>query len=129
MAYIDYPFYTNIFGGREIPQEEFDALAEAATELLRGVCSRPFPPDSDAVRRAVAYQTELLYCQGGRDAISGLSLSGGVSERLGDYTVGLSSYGSQRQCVPIAEGIPVSGIAILILRRAGLMSRVVRGGD
>lgn len=129
MAYIDYPFYTNIFAGKEIPAEEFDALADAATDLLSGLCSRPFPPDSDAVRRAVAYQTELLYCQGGRDAVAGLSLSGGLSERLGDYTVGLSSYGNQRQCVPMAEGIPVSGMAILILRRAGLMSRAVSGGD
>lgn len=131
MNYIDATFYADTFNGREIPSEDFDRLAEAASEAVYAVCR--IKPDDDMVvqidfKKAVCYQTEMLYEQGGIDAITGLSVASaaGGSEALGDYSA--SSGSAQRAVATLEGGVPVSPVALQILKRLGLMSRWVYSG-
>ena len=131
MNYIDATFYTDTFNGREIPSADFDRLAEAASEAIYAVCR--VKPDEDMIlnvdfKTAVCYETELLYEQGGLDAIMGLSVSAaaGGSESLGDYSV--SAGNSQSGVATLSGGIPVSPMALQILKRLGLMSRWAYSG-
>lgn len=126
MAYIDKAFYDDTFHGTEIPTSEFDRLAEIASDVVYDVCI--LKPDAEdlidaAFKKAVAYQVELLYLQGGVDAIVGLSeaaLTGG-SESLGDYST--SSGTTHQAAVLTCNGIPVSSVTLMLLRRLGLMAR------
>ena len=135
MIYIDAEFYNDTFKGRAIPSEDFDRLAEAASEAIYAVCR--VKPDEEMIlnedfKKAVCYETELLYEQGGLDAIMGLSVSAaaGGSESLGDYSVsaGGNSSGASGSSVVIVDGIPVSSMSIMLLRRMGLMSRCAYAG-
>lgn len=130
MAYITESYYKK-FGGREIPASEFDRLEAVAADFINGICHIKPCGDvvkSDTFKRAVCYQLELLYEQGGEDAILGASsasLAGG-NESLGDYSV---SAGSGTQAAEAAlqtvNGIPISPMALMLLRQLGLMSRWV----
>ena len=126
MAYIDKTFYDDAFHGVAIPDDEFDRLADIASDVVYGICIiKPEADDlvGETFKKAVAYQTELLYKQGGVDAIVGFSeaSSSGGSESLGDYSI---SEGSARQeAVRTYNGIPVSTMTLLLLRQAGLMRR------
>ena len=127
MKYIDSDFYAS-FKGQEIPDPEFDRLAEAASEAIYATCI--IKPDdtmiaNDDFKKAVCYETELLYEQGGLDAIMGLSVSAvaGSSESLGDYSV--SSGNAGKGVATLFGGVPVSPLSLAILRRLGLMSRWV----
>lgn len=126
MAYIDKTYYNNVFHGAPIPANEFDRLADIASDVIFGICIiKPTEANlnDDLFKKAVAYQVELLFLQGGIDAIVGLSeaASAGVSEHLGDYSI---SGGSQRhEAVKTFNGIPVSSMALMLLRRLGLMCR------
>lgn len=126
MAYIDKTFYDETFHGTEIPDEEFDRLADIASDLVYGICIvKPEAEDLiDATfQKAVAYQVELLYKQGGVDAVVGFSeasYSGG-SESLGDYSVSDSS--ARQEAVMTYNGIPVSQMTLMLLRQLGLMTR------
>lgn len=131
MVYIDSEFYTETFKGRDIPASDFDRLAEAASEAIYAVCR--VKPDDEMIltedfKKAVCYETELLYEQGGIDAITGLSVSAaaGGSESLGDYSVAAGS--SQKGVATLSGGIPVSPVALQILKRLGLMSRWAYSG-
>jgi hypothetical protein len=131
MTYIDRKFYTEIFQGQEIPAPEFDRIAEAASEVIYAAC-RVKPTDTDIekddFKQAVAYQAEMLYVQGGIDALCGISTASGAigSESLGDYSV---SAGSSKKGVATLDGnIPVSSMALAVLRRLGLMSRWAYSG-
>ena len=131
MNYIDSAFYAGTFKGREIPDSDFDRLAEAASEAIYAAC-RIKPDDAMIVneefKRAVCYEAELLYEQGGLDAIMGLSVSAaaGGSEHLGDYSVSAGS--SQKGVATLVGGVPVSPVALQILKRLGLMSRWAYSG-
>ena len=137
MAYIDYNYYTSTFGGTTIDQTEFPRLAEMASDTIDGVAIREFvftdlDEDQQAlVKKATAYEVEALYSQGGVDAIVGLSAQSINSEQLGDYHV---SGGSTAQNsvnvgqIPSMNGIPVSPLAITLLRKAGLMARWAYAG-
>lgn len=131
MTYIDSSFYTNTFNGQEIPGDEFDRLAEAASEAIYAVCRKK--PDQDMIvnedfKKAVCYETELLYEQGGLDVIMGISLASGAggSEHLGDYIT--TSGNTQRGVATLAGGFPVSPVAMQILKRLGLMTRWAYSG-
>lgn len=126
MAYIDKDYYGNEFGGQPIEDNDFPRLADFASEVVYDIC-RVKPIESDLVKaefkKAVAYEVEFLSEQGGIDAILGFSASSmaGGSESLGDYSV---SGGSSAQAVLTTPGgIPVSPMAIMLLRRIGLMSK------
>lgn len=137
MAYIDYVYYTDTFGGTKIKETEFKRLAEMASDIIDGVAIREFvfddlPDEAQAlVKKAVAYEVETLDSQGGVDAIVGLSAQSINSEALGDYHV---SGGSTAQNavnvgqIPSMDGIPISPLVVTLLRKAGLMNRWAYAG-
>ena len=129
MNYLSYETYVSGFGGSAVPEEEFDYLASAASAIVDLLVSRPRAAVTDSVRLAVAYQVEVLYAQGGIDALGGLAtVTSGIDERLGDYSIGTPYVANERRCYSIG-GIPVSGMTVAILRREGLMGRCVYGED
>lgn len=124
-AYIDLEYYSR-FSGSNIARSEFSRLADIASDVIYGIC-RVKPSEynvvSDEFKKAVAYEVELLYEQGGVDAILGMSEAAleGSSESLGDYSI-TSANGAQR-VITTPEGIPISPMSIMLLRRMGLMSK------
>lgn len=136
MAYIDTAYYTETFGGSAILASEFPRMAEIASDIVDCICSFMIPASmlaNDKFKRAVCYQTELIYEQGGVDAISGLSEASqsGGSESLGDYSVsggGASNGGSESQFTML-YGIPISPLTLMMLTRLGLRCAWVYAGD
>ena len=135
MAYITKEYYDGTFHGIDIPESEFGRLADIASDVTYDTCNLK-PNDDDLVddtfKRAVAYEVEFLYEQGGLDAIHGFSEAATASagERLGDYSA--SGNNAARRGVKFINGIPVSPMAIMLLRRMGLMCRwayAERGDD
>ncbi|MBE6636711.1 MAG: hypothetical protein E7618_02770 [Ruminococcaceae bacterium] len=125
MSYITYDYYMTTFGGRQIPEEDFDYLAEAATTVVDLLVTSPIISVTETVRRAVAYQAEVLFTQGGSDAIGGLAaVTSGIDERLGDYSIGTPYVSNEKRCYSIG-GVPVSGLTLMLLKKAGLITRCV----
>ena len=125
MSYIDYAYYTSDFGGSAIPEEEFDYLASAASLILDLLVMTPIEAVSDPIRRAAAYEAEILFAQGGIDALGGLaSVTSGIDEKLGDYSIGTPYVSNEKRCYSIG-GIPVSGITLAILKKEGYMNRCI----
>ncbi len=123
MSYLSYETYISGFGGYAVPEEEFDYLAEAATTILDLLVTKPIAIVNDRIRMATAYQIELLYAQGGVDALAGLAaVTSGIDEKLGDYTIGTPYVANEKRCYSIG-GVPVSGLTLAILRKEGLISR------
>lgn len=137
MAYIDAAYYEDTFHGTPIPQEDIDRLLEIASDLIDAVANVPFTfselteEEQGFVKKATAYQTELIFLQGGVDAIVGMSAQAADSEHLGSYSITkgatAASY-SSKVVMPTINGIPVSDLAVQQLRRAGLMSRWAYAG-
>lgn len=132
MAYIDYDYYTELFGSTEITQTEFVRLAQIASDVIDSVVVISFvfadlsEDNQTLVKKAVAYEAELLDSQGGVNAIVGMSAQSINSEQLGDYHVSGGSTAANSVNtgnVPYIDGIPVSPLAISLLRKAGLMNR------
>lgn len=124
MAYIDKSYYTEQFGASVEDDGAFQRLADIASDLVYDICTVK-PQEKDLVdssfKKAVAYQVELLYEQGGVSAIQGQSeaaLASG-SESLGDYSVSGGS-GSQTQ-LKFHKGIPISPMTEMLLSRLGLL--------
>lgn len=121
MAYIDLTYYNQTFKGTEISSDEFDRLADIASDIIDSVSRQPIDSVkalSAEVKKATAYEVEMLNQLGGIDAITGLTAGiGGGSESLGGYSV------SSTQMVITKDGLPVSSMSIALLRKAGLMSR------
>ena len=126
MAYVDKSFYDEVLCGAEIPDDEFRRLAEIASDIVYNACNQK-PEAEDLVdetfKRAVCYQVELLYQQGGADAIVGYSEASqtGGSESLGDYSVSAGT--TAQEAVKTLGGVPVSTMSLMLLRRLGLMSK------
>ena len=127
MSYITKEFYDNTFNGTTIPNVEFERLADIALDVIEGVCTvKPTEKDRADVGflKAVCYQIEMLYLQGGVDAIIGFSESAlaSGSESLGDYSAGGTGKDIGANAVKVG-GIPVSWLSIYQLKKLGLMSR------
>lgn len=123
--YISYEYYISGFGGNLISENEFEGLAEASTDIIDLLVTSPITSVTDELRRAAAYEAETLYSQGGSDALSGLAaVTSGIDEKLGDYSIGTPYVSNEKRCYSIG-GIPVSGMTVAILRKAGYMSRCV----
>lgn len=128
MAYIDKKFYDDDFNGQPMESAEFKRLSDIASDVVYEIC-RVKPIESDLVnaefKKAVAYEVEFLFEQGGIDAILGFSAASmaGGSERLGDYSI--SGGNSAQTVITTPGGIPVSPMALMLLRRLGLMSKWV----
>jgi len=132
MAYIDFNYYANEFGGTTIMDDEFVRLATIASDTIDSIASMPFdinclPAESAAlVQKATAYQIETLFMQGGVDAIVGMAAQSADSESLADYSISKGATvaaSSSKVTLPTIGGIPVSQMAISLMRRAGLTSR------
>ena len=127
MSYITQEFYENNFVATPIPYNEFERLADIASDVIYDVCIiKPTEKhlEEPAFQKAVCYEVEMLYKQGGVEAIVGFSESNETagSESLGDYSVSGSGSGTGAKFDTLG-GIPVSKLAIGQLRRLGLMSR------
>lgn len=124
MAYIDYEFYTGTFGGSDVPQEDFTRLAQMASDIVDAIVYRPISEVTERVKRAVCYEMDMLFAQGGADAANGQS-SGEISyEMLGDYSVTAQTTSSSSASASMSlNGIPISKLAESLLRAEGLMSR------
>ncbi len=129
MRYLSFDYYISHFGGNMIPRAEFDYLASAAQTIIDLLVSKPISFVTDDIKTATAYQAELLFAQGGADALAGLSsITSGILEKLGDYSIGTPYVSNQKRCFSIG-GIPISGITISILTKNGYMSRCLYQGD
>lgn len=127
MSYIDKSFYDDIFCGTPIEDNDlFRRLSDISSDVIYGVCNlKPSSSDvsDETFKKAVAYEVEMLYKQGGIDAVLGYaesSLTGG-SESLGDYSC--SGFSPVHGAVLTFNGIPVSSMALMMLSRMGLMCR------
>ncbi len=127
MSVIDYSYYKNTFGGSVVPEKELPYLQGVAFDLLCAIAYKaPSAPLSENIKRAVAYQTELLFLQGGAAAIAGLAIStSGLNQKVGDRSIGsnYNSLASNKQSTYC--GIPISGLAISLLRAEGLMKKCI----
>lgn len=126
MAYIDRAFYDEVFNGTTIPEKDFNRLADIASEIVQSLCTvelRNEDLESDTFKKAVAFQVELLFDQGGINTILGQSEAahGSGSESLGDYSV--SAGASDQASLKMHNGIPVSPMTLMLLERLGLLSR------
>lgn len=125
MSYVDISFYTETFGGNRISDDEFRRLEEIASMLVYDACILKPTEDQEKdemYKKAICYQIELLESVGGIDSITGMadiSISAG-SESLGDYSVSGGTSSGQYGLSSI-NGVPVSPMSILLLRRLGLM--------
>ncbi len=130
MAYIDAAYYNEMFHGAKIPDEDFDRLATAASDIIDSLVVRRIVEVTDGVKNAVAYQVEMLYQQGGLESITGNASGAFESESLGDYSVstGTRNTESASKSTVMLNGIPVSTITISLLRREGLMGRCFYDG-
>lgn len=67
MAYADYDFYRNVYRGQTVGPQEFPALAERATDYLRGmtqgISDRAAGPAQEAVKKAACAVAEALLDQ------------------------------------------------------------------
>lgn len=129
-AYIDEAYYTTTFGGTPIPSGEFPRLARTASDLIDAIVYKTVETVTDNVKQATAYEVEMLYLQGGIDAVTGQSAAGAGSEHLGDYSVsdGSTAAGTKSAATAMFNGIPVSSMTISFLRRDGLMKRWAYSG-
>lgn len=137
MAYIDAAYYEDTFHGTPIPQEDIERLMEIASDLIDSIATVPFTftdlseEEQGFVQKATAYQTEMLFLQGGVDAIVGMSAQAADSEHLGSYSItkgATAASSSSKVVMPTINGTPVSELAVQQLRRAGLMSRWAYAG-
>lgn len=125
MQYICYEYYVSHFCGSAVPEEEFDYLASAASTIIDVLVTSPISDITDNVRRAAAYEVEALFAQGGIDALGGLaSITSGIDERLGDYSIGTPYVSNEKRCYSIG-GVPVAGLTLALLKKEGLMSRCI----
>lgn len=125
MAYIDAAYYTDTFKGTAISESEFDRLADIASDLVYAICAVKPSEEVQTLsdfKKAVAYEVEFLYEQGGLEAIYGrsdASQSGG-SESLADYSV--SGGNSTQDAVKTYDGIPCSSMMLMLLEKLGLLT-------
>lgn len=126
MAYLTKDYYEDTFHGVSIPDSQFDRLALAASDVIDALVTRPITDDvdKDTLAKATAYQLEYIYQQGGIEAITGSAAGQHVTtEKLDDYSITEQFTASAEQNQLSVNGIPVSPLALSILRKLGLMSR------
>lgn len=132
MAYIDKAYYDSTFKGTHIPDDEFPRLAEIASDVIASVATVEIDKNAaktDNVKKATAYEVEMLYHQGGIDAVLGFAEGTAIgSESLGGYSVSNTGNNGSQVIFRTKDGIPVSSLAIALLKKAGLMCRWAYAG-
>ncbi|XQY90646.1 hypothetical protein ACNRWW_14060 [Metabacillus sp. HB246100] len=135
MAYIDLTYYTNIYKGEAIPTEQFDSLAERASDVIDMLTSYRFKTGNDLsiypqfiqdqVKKTTAAETEYLYNLGGVSAINGDSAEGISSASIGNFNY---SEGSEASSLSREQKM-VSPSVISYLIPTGLLYRGVSSID
>lgn len=132
MAYIDEGYYKGTFKGTDIPEKEFPRLAEIASDVIDSIVTVDIDESTaktDTVKKATAYEVEMLYQQGGVDAVIGFANGTAIgSESLGGYSVSNVGNNGSQVIMRTKDGIPVSALAISLLKKAGLMCRWAYAG-
>ncbi len=126
MAYVTSDYYVNTFKGEVIPEAEFERLAARASDVIDALVTVPIDDtvDADTLAKATAFQLEYIKAQGGIEAVTGYADSQmAVTEKLDEYSIQEERADKALQNQPSIGGIPISPLAISILRRMGLMSR------
>ena len=125
MKYICYEYYVSKFRGSLVPEDEFGYLAEAAENVVDLLVTTPITRVTENVKRAVAYELETLFSQGGTDALTGLAtITSGIDEKLGDYSLGTPYVSNDKRIYSIG-GVPVAGLTLALLKKEGLMGRCI----
>lgn len=128
MAYVTKEFYDNTFHGEPIDEKKFVRLADIASDLIDAIILQPITDevDKEQLARAAAYQVEYIEAQGGVSAVTGSADSQMVvSEKLDDYSISAQQSDTANQSQVTFNGIPISPLALSILRNQGLMCRWV----
>ena len=132
MAYVTQEYYSDTFHGQAIPDDQFDRLAAMASDIIDSIVYVPIDPqkvDMTLVAKATAYEMEYIYQEGGIDAITGKAASSlKTSEHLDDYSISESVSDGAADSALSYNGIPVSSLAVAILRKLGLMCRWLYAG-
>lgn len=130
MAYADKEDYFQLLHRNIVPEEDFFALANAASDIIDSIVTVEIDEEiaqSEDVKKATVYQIEMLYHNGGLSALVGQADCTFIgSESLGGYSVSGSNSSSSK--VITKDGIPVSSLTISLLKKAGLMSRWAYAG-
>lgn len=118
MAYADYEYYTDVFKGSVIAEEDFDRDAERASEYIDYITTGRATP-TDEVKRACCAMAEIYDISA--KAQSSIASSGG---ELASQTVGSWS-ASYRSGAEIAGDTQTQlyGVATRYLARTGLLYR------
>lgn len=131
MAYIDYEYYTNIFGGVDIDLEEFIPLSSRASDFIDlktfyriDDITKLDASVQNRIKKATAMYTEQFYQQGGIDAYTGFSeslTSNTVS--IGKVSMSGGSGEGSKKGITSTGGIVNNPIADQILMSTGLCYR------
>ena len=125
MAYITKEQYKTILGSCDIPDTEFTRLASIASDLIDSIVTVEIDTAADymdKVQKATAYEVEMLYEQGGIDAVTGMASGSAISsEHLGSYSVSVNASVASKTATK--GGIPISELTISLLKKAGLIVR------
>lgn len=125
MVYITKEKYKTIFGSCDIPDTEFTRLASIASDIIDSIATVEIDSDADymyKVQKATAYEVEMLYEQGGIDAVTGMASGSAISsEHLGGYSVSVNASAASKTATK--GGIPISQLTLSLLKNAGLTSR------
>lgn len=130
MAYADKEDYFRLLHRTIVPDDDFFALANAASDIIDSIVTVEIDEEtakSEEVKKATVYQIEMLYLNGGVSALVGQAdCTFAGSESLGGYSV--SGGNTSASKVLTKDGIPISSLTISQLRKAGLMSRWAYAG-
>lgn len=127
---LTFDFYTNTYGGLELPEEEFEKLAKRAERKIRAVTGLSqsawvnLPePLKEPVKQAVCAQIEYLSARGVESALGVTSVS---QARIGNF-----SY-TDGKTVTAEAGLGLTGVApevVDYLAPTGLLYKGVRTVD
>lgn len=127
MPYITYQEYS-AFHGAEVTEAEFPRLAEDAGRILDSVAQRAISDEdhaSEAFKRAVCYEVEMLKLAGGMQALAQTESQGVLTSFSND---GYSESRKPANGAQTIGGMPVASMALAALREMGYLKRWVYAG-
>ena len=120
--YADYEYYTEVFFGTQIAEQEFNAVCARASDYIDYITKGKATADNEAVKKAVCAVAEHYQTieKARADALGGVK----ASESVGSWSV---SYRSGED-IAAAYGSELYAIALRYLASSGLLYRGVRCG-
>lgn len=96
MAYADYTYYSEFFGGTSVPSENFGYFSELASDIMDCVTfgrlkKQEYPLYDENIKKCCCALTETVFKTNNN--------TGGMiaSEKIGDYSVSYSNAGNNSQ--------------------------------